>query len=462
MPRLSDTMESGTVAKWCKQVGEPVKKGEVIAEIETDKANMELESYSNGILAKIIVEEGQSAQLGQPIALVADSEEEAKQLRNGSKGVGADQRTPAAPAESSQPSPPDAPGPEGATTEPQTQQAQTAETPPDGRAQTPSPETAAVPDHDADEAETAEAAETQGRVKASPLARRMALEHDIDLTRMSGTGPGGRITKDDVQAYLQHGAQAAAPSAGPTGAAAPASAPEKQPSPPGVGRAPQPIEMTRMQQTIARRMTEARFSAPDFVLTAEIDMTDAVALLSSISTADEAPKVGPNDLLIKAVAIALKRHPEVNAGWEGGTIVRFGRINVGNAVAIEGGLVVPVIQDADKKTLGQIADESKSLVEKARNGKLAPSDYEHGTFSISNLGMYGIDQFTAVINVPEACIMGVGAIAPKPVVRDEQVVVRDRMRLTLSCDHRVVNGTQGAEFLRTLRELLENPVLALL
>jgi pyruvate dehydrogenase E2 component (dihydrolipoamide acetyltransferase) len=220
--------------------------------------------------------------------------------------------------------------------------------------------------------------------------------------------------------------------------------------------------MSRMQGTIARRMTAAKFSAPEFVLTAEFDMTEARKLLRTISGEADAPKVGPNDLLIKAVAGALRQHPEVNSGWEDDGIVNYGRVNVGNAVAITGGLVVPVIQDADSKTLGQIASESKDLIERARANKLAPAEYEGGTFSISNLGMYGIDQFTPIINVPEACIMGIGAITPTPVVVDGEVVVRDRMKVTLSCDHRVVNGAQGAEFLRTLRRLVENPLLSVL
>jgi pyruvate dehydrogenase E2 component (dihydrolipoamide acetyltransferase) len=219
--------------------------------------------------------------------------------------------------------------------------------------------------------------------------------------------------------------------------------------------------MTRMQQTIARRMTEARFSAPDFVLSAEYDVTEAQTLLRTLRSSEDAPKIGPNDLLIRAVALALRRHPEVNAGFEGG-IVRYGRVNVGNAVAIEGGLVVPVIKDADGKSLSEIAAESKELIGRARSGKLAPSDYEGGTFTVSNLGMFGIQQFTPVINIPEACILGVGSIVSKPVVVDGQFAARDRMTVTMSCDHRVLNGAQGAEFLRTLRGLLEHPLLALI
>jgi pyruvate dehydrogenase E2 component (dihydrolipoamide acetyltransferase) len=226
-------------------------------------------------------------------------------------------------------------------------------------------------------------------------------------------------------------------------------------------RAPERVEMTRMQQTIARRMAEAKFSAPEFILTAEFDMTEARKLIRQLREVEGAPRIGPNDLLIKATAAALTQHPEMNAGWDDG-IVRYGRINIGNAVAIEGGLVVPVIQDADKKSLGQISRESKALIEKARNNKLAPSEYEGGTFTISNLGMYDIEQFTPIINLPEACIMGVGSIKPVPIIVNGEEAVRERMKVTISCDHRVVNGSIGAEFLQTLRKLLENPMLAIL
>jgi pyruvate dehydrogenase E2 component (dihydrolipoamide acetyltransferase) len=289
----------------------------------------------------------------------------------------------------------------------------------------------------------------------------MAQEHGIDLRSVQGSGPGGRITKEDIQAALKQAAPAAKPE--PAAVAPAPQPPAPQPAAPPSGlRAAQPVEMTRMQQTIARRMAESKFSAPEFVLTAEYDMTEARALLQSLRAVEGAPRIGPNDLLIKAVATALTQHPEMNAGWENNTIARYGRINVGNAVAIEGGLVVPVIQDADKKALGQIARESKALIEKARSNKLAPSEYEGGTFTVSNLGMFGIDQFTPIINAPEAAIMGVGSIVPQPVVIDGEIVMRDRMRVTLSCDHRVVNGAQGAQFLQTLRRLLENPMLAIL
>ncbi|HZS94107.1 MAG TPA: dihydrolipoamide acetyltransferase family protein [Chloroflexota bacterium] len=423
MPRLSDTMETGTIAKWLKNVGDQVDKGETIAEIETDKANMEMESYASGILAKITVGEGQSAGVGEPIAVIAANESEAKTLQNGPQ--------PEAPETTGKDEPDQVPPDQGPPSQPQI-----------GKT------------------------EPNERIKASPLARRLAQEHEINLSDVGGTGPGGRITKEDVLSFLKQtapvgqAAQQQAPAPAPTRQEAPARRPE-QPQPSG-GRGGQPVEMTRMQRTIARRMTEARFSKPDFVLTVDIDMTAARQLLQNIAGTANAPKVGPNDLLIKAAALALVRHPKVNAGWEGDSIVRYNRVNVGFAVALEDGLVVPVVRDADQKSLGEIARDAKELIDKARSGKLAPSDYEDGTFTISNLGMYGIEQFTPIINPPEACIMGVGAIEQRPVVVDGQVTIRDRMRVSLACDHRVIDGAQGAQFLRTFVGLLENPMLTVL
>jgi len=441
MPRLSDTMDSGTVARWLKQEGDQIKRGEIIAEIETDKANMEMESYANGILAQILVAEGQSAGLGQPIAMIAASPEEAESLRGSGTGASVAAKEQNAPGAITG---------NGAQTEP----APVAEPP------TPARQHVAEPEQTEPTETGAAPTEAPGRIKASPLGRRRAPGPPINLVEVTGSGPGGRITKEDVQAFGKLAGVSFAPpvaTEAPQQVAAPAS-PQVDDGPRGA----QQVEMTRMQRTIARRMAEARFSAPDFVLTAEFDLTQARGMLAGIKGAESAPKVGPSDLLLKAVAGALAQHPEVNAGWENDGIVTYSHINVGFAVAIEGGLVVPVVREADAKTLGQIVVETKGLIDRARNNKLTPSEYEGGTFSISNLGMYGIDQFTPIINAPEACILGVGTITPKPVVVDGQVVVRDRMRVTLSCDHRVVNGAQGAEFLQTLRRLLEQPLLALL
>jgi pyruvate dehydrogenase E2 component (dihydrolipoamide acetyltransferase) len=440
MPRLSDTMDTGTIGKWLKQEGDSIKKGDIVAEIETDKANMEMESYASGILAVISVKEGESAGVGEPIAIVAANEEEAQKLKSGG----------GAPAAASAPA--EAATSEAATSQDGKQQAQTA----------PSQAPPAAPQ--------VGGMEPEERIKASPLARRLAQEHGINLLNVAGTGPGGRITKEDVQSFLQQAAPigkieerpAAAPEAAP--AAPPAPAPQPSPQPAGAAalRGAQPVEMTRMQQTIARRMAESKFSKPEFVLTIEVDMTDARALLRSFAGMEGGARIGPNDFLIKAVASALTQHPEMNAGWENDGVVQYSRINIGNAVAIPGGLIVPVIKDANQKSLSQISRESKELIGKARDGKLAPSEFEGGTFTISNLGMFGIEQFTPIINAPEAGIMGVGSIVPKPVVLDGEITVRERMRITLSADHRVVNGAQGAEFLQTLRRLLENPMLAVL
>jgi pyruvate dehydrogenase E2 component (dihydrolipoamide acetyltransferase) len=429
MPRLSDTMETGTVGKWHKKVGDQIKRGDVVAEIETDKANMDMEAFADGILAKILVDEGESVGLGQPIAIVARDEAEAKKIQEEAAPPSGNGST--APRES-------APSGDGSAAQQTLDQDLPEQQGPPARPQ----QGSTTPEE---------------RVKASPLARRIAQEHGINLVDVGGTGPGGRITKEDVQSFLQQVA--------PVGQIEQPAAPpryEEPAQPPAPGRAPQPVEMTRMQQTIARRMTEARFTKPEFVLTVDVDMTEARAFLQSLKAVEGAPKVGPNDLLIKAAAMALAQHPEANAGWENNTIVRYGNVNIGNAVAIEGGLVAPVIKNADRKTLGQIATESKDLAQKAHGGKLAPHEYEDATFTISNLGMYGIEMFTPIINAPAAAIMGVGSLGPRPVVVDEEIVIRQRMHLSVAFDHRVINGAEGAQFLQTLVRLLEHPMLALL
>ncbi|GAC1511282.1 MAG: pyruvate dehydrogenase complex dihydrolipoamide acetyltransferase [Chloroflexota bacterium] len=456
MPRLSDTMDSGTIARWHKSEGDAVKRGDVIAEIETDKANMDLESYADGILARIVVAEGGSVALGQPIAIIAADENEAQSLRAGN----ADDAAVTVTQEAAVPTGGEAQsqaayGEDGSN---EVEQVSVGK---------PSEPLRAAGDIDNAAPQVAASSsghngrpggDANGRIKASPLARRLAQENRVELVKVSGTGPGGRITKDDVLAFLKQSTAAPAKQEAPPPAPAPAARPAETQ---GI-RSSKPVEMTRMQQTIARRMAAAKSTAPEFVLTTEFDMTEARALVGRLTATEGAPRVGVNDLLIKAVAGALHQHPEVNSGWENDTMVRYGRINVGFAVAIEDGLVVPVIPDTDQKSLGAIAREAKSLIEKARAGKLAPQEYEGGTFSVSNLGMYGIEQFIPIINIPEACILGVGAIEQKPVVIDGDVVVRDRMHVTLSCDHRVVNGAQGAEYLKTLRRLLEHPMLVLL
>lgn len=419
MPRLSDTMDAGKVAHWNKNVGDEVHRGEVLLEIETDKANMELESYADGILANIAVGEGESAPVGSPIGVVAENETELELLRSGpgpSVKEAADHDASAAAAgEIGQPH-----GPE--------------------------------PEHPAGARPKAPAT----RVKASPLARRMAAEHDLDLSAVPGTGPNGRIIREDIEAYLRQ-RRTEAPRAEESVTRGPA---ERAEIP--VAAEDESVPMSRMQQAVARRLSESKFSAPHFYVTVEIDMTTASAFIQQVRAADPSARVGPNDILVKACGLALKRFPNVNASYHDGQIVHHGRVHIGNAVSLPDGLITPVIRDADTKTLGTIAAESKQLTARAREGKLQPSEYEDATFTISNLGMYGVEQFTAIINPPGSAILAVGSITPKPVVVDGAIVVRDRMRVTLSVDHRVIYGAEAAEFLAELRRLLEQPVLIFL
>jgi pyruvate dehydrogenase E2 component (dihydrolipoamide acetyltransferase) len=423
MPRLSDTMDTGTIARWNKQVGDRVKRGEVLLEIETDKANMDLESYADGILAKIMVREGESAPVGAPIGIVAENEEELQRLQE--------------------------PVSAGSSQPPAATAAETGQSSPVREAQGTAPRL-----------QVAEA--PSERIKTSPLARRIAEEHNVDLRSVKGTGPAGRITREDVEAYLK---QVHVPAK----EAASAEVAREAPPPPApaivapTGAEEELVPMTRLQQTVARRMAESMFSAPHFYVTVEIDMTEARALLSQIErAASEEVHIGPNDIILKACALALRRFPNVNASYRDGQIVHHRAIHIGNAVARPGALLVPVIRDADKKSLRAIAAESKDLIARAREGKLKQHELEGSTFTISNLGMYGVEQFTAIINPPEGAILAVGTIQPKPVVVNGEIVVRDRMRVTLSVDHRVIYGADAAEFLAEVRRLLENPLQILL
>lgn len=412
MPRLSDTMEEGTVARWLKREGERIEKDEPIVEIQTDKATMELTAYHPGVLERIIVAEGQTVPIGQPIAI----------LRT------ADGAPPAAePTTAAQPPAPP-PAPAGAS--------------PVAGPAAPSEVPAAAPGE---------------RIKASPLARRLAQEMGVDLGLVAGSGPGGRVVRDDVLAFTATAAPAPAAAARP-----PAPEPALAPAPlvaaaPEAG--PRVVEMTRMMQVVARRMVESKTTVPHFYLTAEIDMTEAVRLARQIAEAWEQPTRLPfNELTLKATALALRRVPEVNALYREGRIEVHDRVHLGFAVAVERGLLVPVVRDCDRKSLREIADDARRLIEKARTGRLTPVDYEGGTFTVSNLGMFEVDEFVAIINPPQAGILAVGAIRPKPVVHEGQIVVRDRVRVTLSGDHRVFYGTTGAVFLQELKHLLEQPI----
>jgi pyruvate dehydrogenase E2 component (dihydrolipoamide acetyltransferase) len=416
MPRLSDTMDKGTVAHWKKHPGDHVSRGEVLLEIETDKANMELEAYSDGILATILVDEGETAPVGAPIGMVATDEAELKSLQASSgRGDNAAVHT-------------KEPASKTGTATPERDQL-------NGSSPHPLVE------------------ETNGRVKASPLARRIAKQRGIDLNAVTGTGPGGRIVREDVEAAPNN-----------TAPAKPSKSTQEVRSAtrPAAVADGERIPLTRMQQTVANRLTESAGTVPHFFVTSEIDMTHAVRMRLQISEAEPDLKVSFNDIILRACAVTLTEFPQLNSRYDDGAIVRNADVNIGIAVDLPGGLIVPVLKRAQVKSLRQITAETKSLVTAAREAKLKPDNFEGGTFTISNLGMFGVDQFTAIINPPESAILAVGAIREKPAVVNGEVAVRSLMRVTLSCDHRLVYGADGAAFLAGLRRTLEHPVLALL
>lgn len=407
MPKLSDTMTEGTVAVWHKKVGDKVKSGELLAEIETDKATMEFESFEDGVLLHIGVEKGKSAPVDSLLAILGKEGEDISELLKN-----ADAPAPiAAPAAASAPAPSPAPAP-AATAAP---------------VATPAP----MPAH-----------ASNGRLKASPLAKKIAEDKGIDINMVSGSGDGGRIVKRDIEQFT------------PTASSAPVFA-----AVPGVESYTEEA-VSNMRKTIARRLAESKFSAPHFYLTMEIDMDNAMEARKAVNASGEV-KVSFNDMVIKASALALRKHPKINASWRGDTIRYNQHVHVGVAVAVDEGLLVPVVRFADSKGFAQIGAEVKSYAEKAKSKKLQPSDWEGNTFTISNLGMFGIDEFTAIINPPDACILAVGAIKQVPVVKKGAVVPGNIMKVTLSCDHRVVDGASGAAFLQTLKSYLENPVMML-
>ncbi len=434
MPRMSDTMEEGNIIEWLKSEGDDVEPGETLAEVETDKATMELDSFVEGKLLHIAVKEG-PVPINGVIAVIGQEGEDWKKAieeaeqSNGEGGNGAAEETSAA-------------------------------------QETPAAEEKAEP---ATEAEAAPGGDEK-RVKASPLARSMAREAGIDLSSVNGSGDGGRIVKRDIEQRLEQqktapAKEAPAPATPPPAPEqAPAPEPKKEPAAPvtpfvfaGVEANYEEVNLSQMRKTIARRLSESKFSAPHFYLTMEIDMGKAIKWRKQIN--EVAPnKISFNDLVVKACAIALRQHPAVNASWLGDKIRYNQDINVGVAVAIDEGLLVPVIRHTDMKSLSQINFEVRELAGKARKRKLAPEEMQGNTFTISNLGMFGIDEFTAIINPPDACILAVGGIAEKPVVVNGEITVGHRMKVTLSCDHRVVDGATGAQFLQTVKEILENPI----
>jgi pyruvate dehydrogenase E2 component (dihydrolipoamide acetyltransferase) len=437
MEALSPTMEEGRLVEWKKQEGEPVAVGDVLAEVETDKAVMELVARAGGTLLKHIVEAGSTVPVSEPVAVIGEPGEPAEPQRGGTPARrDGKTREREAEAEATQPAP-DRNQPTSMPPAPPARAATESGSAPSRRPQ-------AV-------AQSAAPAASGGRVKASPLARRIAAERGVDLSALAGSGPEGRIIARDLSSVSGAGAAGTAAPAG----VQPQTAP--RPSLRIDGAAYTDVPLSQIRKTIARRLTQSIGPIPTFYLTSEVDMErvwDARAALAAVQES----KVSFNDIIIKAVAMALRQHPACNAWWQDDHIRYWNEVHLSMAVAVEEGLITPVIRNADLKGLREIAAESKDLAGRARERKLRPEEYTGGTFSVSNLGMLDIDQFTAVINPPEAGILAVGQIAQKPVAEGGGVALRRRMRMTMSCDHRVIDGATGAQFLQTLKRMLENPL----
>lgn len=448
MPRLSDTMQEGTIARWLKKPGDTVNKGDILGEIETDKATMDLEAFDAGTLEKILVQEGETASIGQPIAIIGS-------------GAGTtappQQKQPASAAESSQQE-----QPTSAAAPPQQEQPARDTVPSSPQAAQPAPAAPA-----ASAPRESATASNGAAVKASPLARRMAEEYGLDLSQIRGTGPNGRIVRDDIEDFReQQTTTAQAPAAAtastttaPSQAPVQPSVPAAQPAAPGAQPEAEIVKLTRVQQLIARRLTESKQTIPHYYVSSEVDMTDVLAMRQTLNAAagEEGEKVTVNDLIMKAAALALEKFPEVNSSLKDDSFVRYKHINVGMAVDAPTGLVVPVILDTNIKGVRSIAREAKALIAKARNNKLAPADLEGGTFSVSNLGMMDASTFIAVINPPQAGILAVAAARKQFVPIDGQPVIRDMMTMTLSADHRIISGATVARFLQEVKRLLQNP-----
>jgi pyruvate dehydrogenase E2 component (dihydrolipoamide acetyltransferase) len=462
MPRLSDSMEEGTILKWLKSDGDEVKRGEELVEIETDKANMTYEADAAGVL-KIVAQEGDTLPVGDTIAQI------------GADAGGADESSGEEPQ---------------ADSEEQDSAEQERAEPDDGgeSGEQPAPGGADAPEDDVErvkqpapvgtqeqqpEEQPQPDADENGRVKASPIARRMAKELGVELAGLDGSGPGGRIVKSDVEAAAKNGEpepqqpaedseeaaeaeqQETAEAERQQETAAPVASGDK-----AAGRGETTTEdLSRLQQTIARRMAESKGTAPEFMLTCEVDMEAAVEFRKQLkAAAGEAPAPSFNDFVVKASALALTEFPRANGAYRDGKFELYSRVNVGIAVAGENALIVPTIFDADSKSLGQISRDSRALAERVREGKITPPELSSGTFSVSNLGMFGIKRFTAVINPPQAAILAVGEMTPRPVVHDGEIAIRTILELTLSCDHRILYGADAAQFLGRIRERLENPL----
>jgi pyruvate dehydrogenase E2 component (dihydrolipoamide acetyltransferase) len=420
MPKLSDTMEEGVIAKWNVKEGDKVNSGDVIAEVETDKATMEVEVFDSGTVLKILVSEGDAVPLGGTMAIIGEEGEDISDLLDGAEASSGEKEKAEVKDEKSE---------------------EKSEKKEDGDKEV-EPAARDLNGKDNGKKEEQPKSADDGRIKASPLARNMAEEKGIDLKNVKGSGPEGRIIKKDIENYMPE-------------AEKPASAVSFE------SEESEDSKISQMRKTIARRLSESKFTNPHFYETIDIDMEPAIEARAGLNEVSDV-KISFNDIVVKACASALRRHPAINSSWLDDVIRKHGDVNVAVAVAIDEGLMTPVIRHADKKNLRQISAETRELAGLARDRKLQPEQMEGSTFTISNLGMFGIEEFTAIINPPNACILAVGAIRDVPVVKNGEVVPGKRMKVTLSSDHRVVDGAKAAEFLNTLRQMLENPLTMLL
>jgi len=434
MPKLSPTMEEGQLSRWLKKEGDKVSMGEPLAEIDTDKATMEMQALGSGVLRKILIQEGESAPLGQLIAIIGEPDEDISALT----------------AQSGSNQSPKAVAPAGPTKEPNEP----------GPGLTAVPEAAAPRVASGNGSQEAAQLETSssGRLIVSPLAARMAAESGIDLRSVSGSGPGGRIIKRDVEQLISGSKATATATQTPTRHLRAVEPSPFQKSATAQASAYRDEPASEMRRTIAKRLVTSLGPVPHFFLTTEIEMDRAAEMRKGINELDPELKISINDIIIKVAAAALMQHPQVNASFQDKVVRFYEHADIGVAVAIEEGLITPIVRAADQKSLSEIAVEVRDLAERARHRKLRPEEYLGASFSVSNLGMFGIDEFTAIINPPEAAILAVGAMSQKPVVRNNELVIRQMMRVMMSCDHRVVDGATGAKFLQTFKKILENPL----
>ena len=445
MPRLSDSMEEGTILGWMKSVGDEVAVGDELVEIETDKANMVYEADEAGTLVEIVAEEGATLPFGEVIARIGEAGDEAGDSEEGDEPRGERPGTPSSGAPADEPESPSEEADDGGRG-----------LAPEGTPSAPLAETGPETSDSGGEGGDG------GRVKASPLAKRIARDQGVDLSGLSGSGPGGRIVKADVERAAEAGgaaeAEGGAPAAEQPAAAATPGAREKAETARGSAEV---VELSKLQQTVARRMAESKATAPHFYLTADVDMSQAVAARGRMKAKAAEGETVPsfNDMVIKACGLALREFPRANGAYRDGRVEEYSRVNVGVAVAARDALVVPTVFDADKKGLRQIATETRALAARVREGTITPPELSGGTFTVSNLGMFGVTTFSAVINPPQAAILAVGSIDEVPVVRDGEIVPGHRMSVNLACDHRILYGADGAKFLARVRDLLEEPVL---